>query len=243
VTKKLEVVLSPAVLPFHDIKGKTVVVIDVLRATSSMCVAFHTGVKKILPVSTPEECMMFRDFDFLCAAERNALKLEGFDMGNSPFDFQNPLLKDKNIAFTTTNGTKAIKLSRQWGAGEIVIGSFLNISVLCDWLKKQANDVVLLCSGWKDLPNLEDTLFAGAVAQMLEGDFTAECDSTLMASMLYECMKNDLEANVRRSSHARRFLSLHGNTDDVSFCLQFNTAPVLPVMQGEYLAALNVAVS
>lgn len=243
MNRTIEAVLSPAILPFLDIRGKTVVVIDILRATSSMCVAFQTGVNKILPVSTPEECLMFRDFDFLCAAERNAVKLDGFDMGNSPFEFLNPLLKDKNIAFTTTNGTKAIRLSRQWGAAQVAIGSFLNIGVLCDWLRGQQTDVVLLCSGWKDLPNLEDTLFAGAVAGMLKDVFVSGCDSTLMAGALYESMKHDLEGHVRRASHAQRFSSLHGNTDDVSFCLQRDTAPVLPLMQGEYLSAVQTAVT
>ena len=235
MSKNLEVILSPAVLPFYDIKGKTVVVIDILRATSSMCVAFQSGVNKILPVSTPEECMIFRDFDFLCAAERNAVKLDGFDMGNSPFEFQNPLLKDKNIAFTTTNGTKSIKLSKKWGAAQVAIGSFLNIDVLCQWLTGQPHDVALLCSGWKDLPNLEDTLFAGAVAEKLENEFHSTCDSTLMARSLYANMKTDLEQHVRKASHAMRFKDLHTGQDDVKFCLQLNTAPVLPLMQGEYI--------
>src|SRR6478735_12510061 len=121
---KLEVVFSPALLPLYHASGKTVVIIDILRATTSMCVAFQTGVQKILPVSTPEECKLFKDFDFLCAAERNAEKLPGFDMGNSPFEFQNPLIKDRSIAFTTTNGTKAIKAAKEQGAALIAIGSF-----------------------------------------------------------------------------------------------------------------------
>lgn len=241
MNRNIEVVLSPALLPFHEVKGKTVVVIDILRATSSMCVAFHTGVAKILPVATPEECRMFRDFDFLCAAERNAVKLEGFDMGNSPFEFQNPLIKDRNIAFTTTNGTKAIKLSKAAGAGKIAIGSFLNIEVLTAWLKREQNDVVLLCSGWKDRPNLEDTLFAGALATALCPEFSSHCDSALMAEMQYDCMKADLEAHVRKSSHAQRFKALHAHEDDVHFCLQFNAAPVLPVMEGEYLIHAGAA--
>src|SRR4051812_21925708 len=103
--KTLEVVLTPALLPLFEVKDKIVVVIDILRASTSICVAFYTGVQKIVPVSTPEESKMFRDFDFLCAAERNAVKVEGFDLGNSPFEYQNPLLKDRNIALTTTNGT------------------------------------------------------------------------------------------------------------------------------------------
>jgi 2-phosphosulfolactate phosphatase len=239
VNKQIEVVLTPALLPLYQVKGKTVVVIDILRATSSMCVAFKTGVSKILPVSTPEECSLFKDFDFLCAAERNAVKLPGFDMGNSPFEFQNPLIKDRNIAFTTTNGTKAIKQSKELGAGKIAIGSFLNLDVLCNWLLHQPNDIILLCAGWKDKVNMEDTLFAGAVITQLKNNITLHCDSGLMAEQLYKTMQHDLEDYVRKSSHAQRFKALHTAEDDVHFCLQLNTAPVLPIMQGEYLVSLQ----
>jgi 2-phosphosulfolactate phosphatase len=239
VNKQIEVVLTPTLLPLYQVKGKTVVVIDVLRATSSMCVAFKTGVNKILPVSTPEECSLFKDFDFLCAAERNAVKLLGFDMGNSPFEFQNPLIKDRNIAFTTTNGTKAIKQSKELGADKIVAGSFLNLEVLCNWLMHQPNDIILLCAGWKDKVNMEDTLFAGAVIAQLKNNVTLHCDSGLMAEQLYTSMQENLEDYVRKSSHAQRFKALNAAEDDVHFCLQLNTAPVLPIMQGEYLVSLQ----
>lgn len=239
MNKEIEVVLTPALLPLYQVTGKTVVVIDILRATSSMCVAFKTGVNKILPVSTPEECSLFKDFDFLCAAERNAVKLPGFDMGNSPFEFQNPLIKDRNIAFTTTNGTKAIKQSKELGAAQIVVGSFLNLDVLCKWLMHQPNDIILLCAGWKDKVNLEDTLFAGAVIAQLKNNITLHCDSGLMAEQLYISMKDSLEVDVRKSSHAQRFKALHAAEDDVQFCLQLNSAPVLPIMQGEYLVNMQ----
>lgn len=239
MNKEIEVVLTPALLPLYEVTGKTVVVIDILRATSSMCVAFKTGVNKILPVSTPEECSLFKDFDFLCAAERNAVKLPGFDMGNSPFEFQNPLIKDRNIAFTTTNGTKAIKQSKELGAAQIVVGSFLNLDVLCNWLLHQPNNIILLCAGWKDKVNLEDTLFAGAVIAQLKNNITLHCDSSLMAEQLYITMKDSLEVEVRKSSHAQRFKALHAAEDDVQFCLQLNTAAVLPIMQGEYFVSLQ----
>jgi 2-phosphosulfolactate phosphatase len=235
VKPSLEVVLTPALLPLYEVKGKTIVVIDILRATTSMCIAFQTGVKKILPVSTPEECKIFKDFDFLCAAERNAVKVEGFDLGNSPFEFQNPLLKDCNIAFTTTNGTKAIKLSKEMQAAEIIIGSFLNLDAICNWLINQPHSVILLCAGWKDKVNLEDTLFAGAVVKNIKQHFKTDCDSAIMAEQLFIASENKLEETVRQSSHAKRFISLHNNEDDVKFCLQMNTLTLVPKMLGEYL--------
>jgi 2-phosphosulfolactate phosphatase len=232
---KLEVVLTPALLPLYEVQGKVVVIIDILRATSSMCVAFETGVVKILPVSTPEECKLFKDFDFLCAAERNAIKVPGFDMGNSPFEFLNPFIKDRNIAFTTTNGTKAIKAAKEYGAAVVAIGSFLNLSALCKWLVKQNKHVLLVCAGWKDKFNLEDTLFAGAVVQQVKDNFNIECDSAMSAEMLYDSSKRNLEAVVRKSSHAQRFKLTHHHEDDVQFCLQQNTMNLVPVMQGEYI--------
>lgn len=232
----LEVILTPALLPLYDLQKKVVVVIDILRATTSICVAFETGVNKIIPVSTPEECIKFREQNFLCAAERNAIKVEGFDMGNSPFEFLNPETKNRNIAFTTTNGTKAIKLSQQFGASQIVVGSFLNLSFLCDWLiQQQQQDVVLLCAGWKDKINLEDTLFAGAVIKKIKQYFEMDCDSGLMAESLFLLSENDLENVVRQSSHAKRFQKLHSKTDDVKYCLQMNTINLLPKMEGDFL--------
>jgi 2-phosphosulfolactate phosphatase len=238
---KLEVVLTPALLPLYDVKGKVVVIIDILRATSSICVAFETGVQKILPVLTPEEGRLFKDFDFLCAAERNAVKVQGADMGNSPFEFQNPLLKDRSIAFTTTNGTKAIKAAKEQGAATIAIGSFLNLDALCKWLVKQQKSVLLVCAGWKDKFNMEDTLFAGAIVEQVSNDFTIECDSALAAEILYSSNKNDLETLVRKSSHAQRFKLTHAHEDDVQFCLQHNTMKLIPVMQGEYIVCPSQA--
>lgn len=234
---KVEVIHTPALLPLYSLKGKVVVVIDILRATSTMCVAFETGVNKILPVSNPEECRMFKDFEFIIAAERNAVKVEGFDMGNSPFEYENPILAGRNIAFTTTNGTKAIKMAKAMDPHSILIGSFLNISALCKRIESSGKDLVLLCSGWKDKYNLEDTLFAGAVIEKLIGKYTMQDDAALSAWYLYKQHQGDLESLVRKSSHAERFTLLHLQTDDVKFCLQEDTCKVVPEMEGEFLVS------
>jgi 2-phosphosulfolactate phosphatase len=233
--QKLEVVVSPALLPYYHIEGKLVVVIDILRATSSICVAFKNKVQKILPVSSADECKFFKDFDFIIAGEKDAEKIMGFDLGNSPFEFDNALLEGKSVAMTTTNGTKAIKLAVEQGANQIVIGSFLNLSAVCNLIRSSDKDVVLLCAGWKDKYNLEDSLFAGAVVSELQHQFLTDCDSALAAQIIYETHKDNLEDFVRRSSHAKRFKLLHLQTDDVKYCLQIDYAPVLPILQGMYL--------
>ncbi len=232
--RNLEVVVSPALLPYYNVKGKAVVVIDILRATSSMCVGFKTGVEKILTLASAEECKLFKEFNFVIAAEKDAVKVEGFDLGNSPFEFENPLLAGKSIALATTNGTKAIKYAEENGAAQIAIGAFLNIDTLCNWLNSINEDVVLLCAGWKNKFNLEDTLFAGVVVHKIGFNFKIDCDSALSAQLLFEQNKNNLEALVRKSSHAKRFELKHLNTDDIKYCLQFNTANVLPTLKNNY---------
>lgn len=237
--RNLEVVVSPALLPYYNIKGKAVIVIDILRATSSMCVGFKTGVEKILTLASAEECKLFKEFNFVIAAEKDAIKVEGFDLGNSPFEFENPLLAGKSIALATTNGTKAIKYAEENGAAQIAIGAFLNIDTLCNWLNSINEDLVLLCAGWKNKFNLEDTLFAGAVVHKIGVSFKIDCDSALSAQLLYEQNKDNLEALVRKSSHAKRFELKHLNTDDIKYCLQFNTANVLPILKNNYFINLK----
>ncbi len=235
MANSLEVVLTPALLPLYDANGKVVVVIDILRATTSMCVAFETGVTKILPVSSPEECKLFRDFDFLCAAERNASKVDGFDLGNSPFEYQNPILNGRSVAFTTTNGTKAIKMAKSQSASQIVIGSFLNLNAVAKHIVQSGKSVILLCAGWKDKFNLEDTLYAGALVNQVKDKFNIDCDSSIAAEQLFNHYEDDLESIVRLTSHAKRFKDLHGDKDDVSYSLQMNTLNIVPIMNGEYI--------
>ena len=228
-SKTLDVCFSPSLIHLHDISESIVVVIDVLRATSSICVAFANGVNSIVPVATIEESMAFKDKGFLIGAERNGEMLDGFDLGNSPFSYMTEAVKGRNIALSTTNGTQAINAAKD--AYQIVIGSFLNHSVLCDWLDNQDRSVLLLCSGWKNSFNLEDTLFAGAVVDCLIDKFelTKMRDAALAARHLFTLAKNDIDGFLMESSHRKRLEKLQIE-DDIKYCLSFNLAPVVPVM-------------
>jgi len=110
-------------------------------------------------------------------------------------------------------------------ASEIVIGSFLNIETLCNWLLEQDKSIILLCSGWKDKYNIEDTLFAGALVSAIKHKFEIDCDAAISAENLFVNNQNDLLEMVRKSSHAKRFTLLNSQTDDVEFCLQKIYAP------------------
>lgn len=229
----IETIFSPALIGHHSLEGRNAVIIDVLRATTSMCYALDQGAKSLMPVATPEDCLRYRSLGCLCAAERNGMKLDGFDMGNSPEEFSKEVVEGRDIAITTTNGTYALLESQS--ARRIFIGSFVNMQALADYLIADGQDVSLVCAGWKNKVNLEDSLFAGALASLLTR-FTNDCDSTLMAMELWDASKNNLHEVVGRSSHAQRFERL--GVDDLPICLDLNRCPVVP----EYVSDRIVSV-
>lgn len=235
--KGIEVCLTPALLNLYDIEESVVVVIDILRATSSIVYGIDNGAAAIIPVAQVEDCLSYADKGFLLAAERNGEVVEGYDFGNSPFSYVSDKIKGKTVVLTTTNGTKALHLARD-RAHQVVIGSFLNLEALCNWLKIQDKNVLLLCAGWKDKFNLEDTLFAGAVVNALRKDFMHFDDSCVAAEDLYLLAKDDLRTYLHKSSHSHRLAELNIE-EDVKFCLQLNICQTIPVLVGEALVALK----
>jgi 2-phosphosulfolactate phosphatase len=233
--RNLEVCLSPALLQLYDFRQSIVVVIDIFRATSSICYGIENGAEAIIPVATVEACESYRSSGFLLAAERNGEVVEGFDFGNSPFSYGKDKVNGKTIVLTTTNGTHAINLAR--GAEKIVTGSFLNLSVLTGWLKTQPEDVLLLCSGWKDKVNLEDTLFAGSVVNRLADEGYRTDDSAIAAQDMYRMAENDLNCYVKKSSHSERLKKL-GIEEDITFCLSVDIASSIPILDGDRLVRM-----
>lgn len=233
--RNLEVCLTPALLHLHDFTESIVVVIDIFRATSSICYGIENGAEAIIPVATIEACESYRHSEFLLAAERNGEVVNGFDFGNSPFSYTEDKVKGHTVVLTTTNGTHAINMSR--GASRIVIGSFLNLAALCSWLNTQPNHVLLLCSGWKDKVNLEDTLFAGGVVHHLKNSGYVLDDAGIASEDLYNLAKDDLNTYLKKTSHSERLKSL-GIEEDIAFCLRVNITSSIPVLDGERLIKL-----
>lgn len=227
---KVSVCLSPALLSLHDLDSKIVVAIDIFRATSSICYAIANGASAIIPVLDVAECLSYRKSGYLLAAERDGKVVEGFDFGNSPFSYTEDKVCGKTIVLTTTNGTKAIQLSRS--ARQILIGSFLNISALAQYLSSRPEEVVMACAGWKDSFNLEDTVFAGALIIQLANTHQLEDDASHMARQLYSTYKNDLYAYMVLSAHGQRMQKL-GLDRDIHFCLQQDTMTDIPMMHGD----------
>jgi len=236
--KNLEVCLTPALLPLFDIAGSIVVVIDVFRATTSICYGIENGAAAIIPVSQVEECSAYREksFDYLLAAERDGKVVEGFDFGNSPFSYTKDKVEGKTIVLTTTNGTHALHLSI--AAKRIVIGSFLNFTAICDWLSVQHENILLVCAGWKNNFNLEDTLFAGAVTDKLANITHIADDAAIAAADLYNLAKADLDGYLKKTSHSERLKQL-GIEADIAFCLNVDLTTAIPVLDGDRLVRLR----
>ena len=236
--RKLEVCFTPALLPIYDISNAIVVVIDIFRATSSICYGIENGAAAIIPVATVEECMSYETQGYLLAAERDGKVVDGFDFGNSPFAYAEDKVKDKTVVLTTTNGTYAIDESKKT-AFQVIIGSFLNLEAICDYLKSQDKDVFLLCAGWKNKFNLEDTLFAGAVVHHLKEENYYLDDSSISADDLYNIAKLDLVAYTAKTAHSERLKKL-GIEEDIKFCLNVNIAKSIPVLEGNKLVKLII---
>ena len=236
--RKLEVCFTPALLPLYDIRDSIVVIIDIFRASSSICYGIDNGASGIIPVATVEECLEFAEGDFLLAAEREGKVVEGFDFGNSPFSYTAEKVKGKQIVLTTTNGTQALHQSLK--ADKIVVGSFLNKSALCDYLHGQQQSVLLLCAGWKGIFNLEDTLFAGSVVNSLQEDIKNVDDSGIAAAELYLMAKDNLREFLRKSSHSIRLEQLNIE-EDICFCLQTDICTSIPVLENGRLRKMTEA--
>ena len=234
--RKIEVCFTPALLPIYNISNAIVVVIDIFRATSSICYGIDNGAEAIIPVATVEECKSYESKGYLLAAERDGKVVDGFDFGNSPFAYAGEKVNGKTIVLTTTNGTHAINESKK-AAYQVIIGSFLNLTAVCDYLKTQDKDVFLLCAGWKNKFNLEDTLFAGAVVNRLKDENYFLDDASIAADDLYQLAKDDLSAYTSKTAHSERLKKL-GIEEDIKFCLNVDITSTIPVLKDGRLIKL-----
>ena len=234
---KVEVCFTPNMFPLYAEDFEVVVVIDVLRATSAICTAFHYGVDKIIPVSTLDQAIEYKDKGFHVAAERKGKIVSGFEFGNSPLSYTNDKLKDQTLVLTTTNGTKAINMTKD--IEQLLIGSFLNLDAICNYLIELNKSVLILGSGWENKFCLEDSICAGAISEQLlkTNKFKCNNDSTIAAKYLFLSAKSNYFGYLKASSHRKRLKKLNLN-EDIKYCLTPNQTNVIPVREDYYLKKL-----
>ncbi len=229
--KTVEVCLSPKLYSDKLTKGKFVTVVtDIFRATTSVVAALDYGVKSIIPVANLEEAHALKLEGYTVAAEREGIKIDFADIGNSASEFFKPELKGKTIAYSTTNGVKAINKSSD--AEHIILGAFMNLTAVAQWVSEAKRPVVIFCSAWKNKVNLEDTLFAGALTAMLmdEYGYHTDSDSAVLSVDLWNLAKNDLLSYIEKSSHRHRLAHVI-DEELLKYTFTPDTSKVVPVFK------------
>lgn len=223
--------LSPSLLDLYEVNNSVVVIIDVLRATSTIATALFNGAASVIPVDSIAECIQIgKKMGGITAGERDGQIAEGLEYGNSPFEYHPEFITGKTLVLTTTNGTKLLHMALNKNAKQVITGSFPNLSAVCNYIVEQKQNVILGCAAWKNRINLEDSLFAGAVIRSVKQHFSINCDSSKLVESLYNKAGNDLYEFMKEknASHYQR-LTNFGLEKDIRYCLTEDLANVLPI--------------
>lgn len=225
---KLDLCPSPALYQHYKSENDTVVVVDVFRASATMCMMLNNGASAIIPVSNSELAKKYKSKGYLVGAERNTKRCEFADFGNSPFDYSPEKVSEKEIVFTTTNGTRAIDVASD--SKELLIGTFPNIDAVVNKCLSSAERVVILCAGWNNRINIEDTLFGGAFAEKLleKANIKFDSDSIRMTYELWLRVKDNLDEYLKASDHYQRLVN-NSAVGDINFCITQNSISIVPV--------------
>ncbi len=235
---KIEVCFSPALFSYYENHEAIVVVTDILRASSAIVTAFMNGVERIIPVGTLEEARAYKESGYMVAAERDGIVRDFADFGNSPYNFTPERVGGKEIVYSTTNGTRAIHLAST--GKQVLIGAYLNLSSVAAYVSETGLDLLVLCAGWKNKFNLEDSLFAGALAGLVlrNSHYYTICDATLGAMDLYEAASADMMGYIQKVAQRHRLKK--NNLDDViGYCHEEDLTDLIPVLEGNTLVKLR----
>jgi 2-phosphosulfolactate phosphatase len=226
-------------------KGKLVVVIDVLRASSTIVTAVENGVERIIPVATVEDAKRLQPTlgrkDVLIGGEREGRKIEGFHLGNSPLEYTPEAVTGKTLILSTSNGTVAIAGCA--GARETVIASFLNLSAVAAYLvSARPKGVAVLCAGNLGQLAIEDFVCGGLLVDRMDRSTRARLvtnDGAAAARGLAAAVA-DVGDVVRNSSHGRKLAEL-GFSADLDFCAALDRYATVPVAVDGRIAGREAA--
>jgi 2-phosphosulfolactate phosphatase len=223
---RIDLIPSIEYINDNELKGKTVILIDVLRATSVITTALNNGALKVIPKIEIKDALEAKRENCLLGGERKALKIEGFDLTNSPLDYRESVVKGKTIVMTTTNGTKAIYHSLK--ADKIIIGCMLNGKAIADSVCKEKRDLSLICAGTGGKFSLDDFICAGKIIYecMALGEHELE-DFAATAFMAYRDNKTQVMNFVSMASHYK-YLESIGLEEDIKYCFTEDLINIVP---------------
>ncbi len=243
---KVDLYLTPFPFKTASSKGKAVVAIDVLRSSTSTCAALINGAKGVIPSPGSVEAGEMRkkigsDISLL-AGERDNIKLENFDLGNSPAEFIEEIVKDKLIIMTTSNGTAIFGMANN--AELVICGALVNISKVAERIASTNYELAIVCAGQKGGFSIEDTICAGMLIHTLNVKHHIETelnDAGALALLLYRTNKTALAQVIQQGEHGRRLTS-DGFADDVANAAVVDSIPVLPVLTDGLLVVEDIKI-
>jgi 2-phosphosulfolactate phosphatase len=238
----IDLYLTPTPLNRATFEKRVVVVVDVLRATTSICAMLHAGARGIIPVAEPGEAAELRTKlgadNTVLAGEREGVKIEGFDFGNSPDEFTPETVGGKHVVMTTTNGTAVFGKAAR--GASIITGSLVNISRVAEGVAAEGRDLLIACAGLEGGFSIEDTLCGGMLIHQLKQRGDREPilnDAASLALLLYENNKQTIRAAIEQGEHGR-FLRNIGFGSDVALAANVDAIPVLPILnEGRLVSA------
>lgn len=224
----IDIVLSPELLDvYRPTEPTTFVVVDILRASSTMVAAFDNGVRRIFPIETIEEAKAAAAAGHLVGAERKCVKCDFADLGNDPLEYSPDQVRDKEIYFTTTNGTRTLKKCMSFGPEHsVVVGAFTNIGTVAEYCR--GRNVLSVCAGWEGHVCIEDALFGAALADRLSGSHTLGSDAVRMVLDYYRSHSSDIVGAIKQSDHYQRLLRV-GKAEALSYCIDLDCSTALPI--------------
>jgi 2-phosphosulfolactate phosphatase len=231
---KIEVFFSPASVDELGMRGKNVVIIDVLRASTTICAALRNGAREVIPTPDIENATKISTNlsgdSRLLGGERQGKKIDGFDLGNSPFEYTPEKVGGKTIVFTTTNGAGAIYKCRY--ASMALVGTFVNISSIVQTIIDIGGTWTILCSGSQGAFSVEDATCAGAIISKVNAVDKVETDDAGLTSViLYNKFKKGILGMMKQSAHGKYLISI-GFEEDLKFCAEVDSVPVVPMVDG-----------
>jgi 2-phosphosulfolactate phosphatase len=222
-----------------QLREKNVIVLDVLRASSTITVALNNGAREIIPVASIESAVKISGSLFgevtLRGGERNGKTIEGFNLGNSPLEYSETAVKGKSIIYCTTNGSVAMAKSRY--ARTLAVGSFINLTATTDFIRDENKDFLFICAGRANTIgnfSLEDAVCAGMMIQNLLKAESLEVelsDSANAAHALYKSFGRSILKMLKTSEHGKYLIEI-GFAEDLKICAQVDSVPVLPILTG-----------
>ncbi|MGA3286849.1 MAG: 2-phosphosulfolactate phosphatase [Bacteroidota bacterium] len=222
-----------------QLREKNVIVLDVLRASSTITVALNNGAREIIPVASIESAVKISGSLFgevtLRGGERNGKTIEGFNLGNSPLEYSETAVKGKSIIYCTTNGSVAMAKSRY--ARTLAVGSFINLTATTDFIRNENKDFLFLCAGRANTVgnfSLEDAVCAGMMIQNLLKADSLEVelsDSAKAAHALSKTFGRSILKMLKTSEHGKYLIEI-GFAEDLKICAQVDSVPVLPILIG-----------